>query len=497
MRSRVRWLLAAAVLAAGPGLAPGSGPAPRVDRPPNVVLIVIESLRADHLGCYGYPRATSPNIDKLAAEGVLFQECHSPASWTVPSMMSVMTGLMPNVHGVINVSVELPKTVPTLAEEFTRKGYYCGAVVSNTALKAGCGYARGFAKYDDYSVFMDSDVGLFSADCGGPTGEAKSLDDYDEVVLGAAVTRQAELLIGEAEHSGKPFFLFLFYFDPHYSYMPPAPYDKMFADRGYRGRIDGHDVALMRDKPPSGEDLDHLMALYDGEIAYTDAQIGKVLRRLGQVSAPAGTLIIVTADHGEAFGEHGKLAHGNSVYREELRIPMIWWWPGVLPKGHRVKGPASSLDIAKTLRQLVAFQRMRLAQGGSLWPALRGGQFLPDRQVLTEKANPMLPKPYPREMAITRGSLRLRAGFGEQPGIENVEFALFDLRSDPQERKNILKTESAAFSQLQACLWRSLAECGELRRHYRQGSSTAGSKLNPQDRRILESLGYISGKSSP
>jgi len=148
--------------------------APRIKTPPNIVLIAIDTLRRDHLGCYGYKRPVSPNIDKLAAEGVLFERSYSPASWTLPSFTSMFTGLLPATHGITRGSGQrLVAAIPTLAEHLKKKGYYCTAVVSNPCAAGKYGLAKGFDVYDDYSIHLGAELGMFAVDYGQDLGRSE------------------------------------------------------------------------------------------------------------------------------------------------------------------------------------------------------------------------------------------------------------------------------------------------------------------------------------
>ena len=220
-----------------------------VGRRPNILVIVIDTLRSDHLGCYGYTRPTSPNIDRLASEGVLFEQCYSVASWTYPSFISMFTGLLPAAHGCVMATEMLPETIPTFPEQLKKRGYFCGAVVSNPILNGKLGFARGFDHYDDYSVFVEAELGLFTDEQGQNRG------GVNDIVTGQIVTEQAKLLMDKASKSGKPFFLMVVYFDPHDSYVPPPPYSRF--DPNYRGRLDGRGLPYIRHNPPTGDDLEH------------------------------------------------------------------------------------------------------------------------------------------------------------------------------------------------------------------------------------------------
>jgi len=455
---------------------------PEVSKLPNVVIIAIDTLRADHLGCYGYSRETSQEIDKLAVSGVLFDESYSSASWTLPSFMSIFTGLMPSVHGCTTAESKLSEAIPTLSEQFQKKGYYCGAVVSSMVVAGKYGFSRGFDKYDDTSVFLSATVNVLDSESG-------ARGTTNNVVTGAILTHEAKSLLKVAERSEKPFFLFIHYFDPHDDYVPPPPYDSHF-DREYMGETDGKGLNHIRYRPPTGRDIEHLKALYDGEVAYTDSHIGELIRAVDESSNPEDTLVILVSDHGESFGEHGALLHGNSAYREETRVPMIWRWQGVLPKGRRIKAPVSTMEIAKTLAKLMEMEDFELLQGQSLWPLLLDQQSVERSPVFTERA---FPEERVSHVAMTTGNLRLHAKCAKASDEGKCKYELYDVERDPLEQDDILNAESPGLANMKSTLELMWLECRELRNHYGEKALNPLLKLTSEDKQRLESMGYIGG----
>lgn len=443
--------------------------APPCKQSPNVILIAIDTLRADHLGCYGYSRPVSPHIDALAAEGVRFERCYSTAAWTLPSFMSIFTGLMPAVHGCTSSGcAPLSHSIPTLPEQFKACGYFCGAVVCNPYVSGRYGFCRGFDIYDDYSVFLEA----------GVEGFADTLFEenrgFKTVVTGNIVTSQAKHLLERAQKSGRPFFLFILYYDPHNDYVPPAPYDRIY-DPEYRGLFYGHDMDQFIHSPPADRDLQHLIARYDGEISYEDAQIGELLQKVNEISDPNFTLTILVSDHGEAFAEHGKMLHGNHAYREEVWVPMIWRWPGILPPGHRVRSPVSTLDIAKTFQELMRFEKLDLLQGETLWPGLWGGQPTQNRLVFSQEKG---------QYTITRDTLRYH--------MKGKNEELYDLRKDPWEQSNLLPSaRPQLLVSLQEAMAKFSSECTEIHTLYHKNVAPTPVHLTPEEIRRLKSLGYV------
>jgi arylsulfatase A-like enzyme len=336
----------------------------------NLLLISIDTCRADHLKCYGYSPDTSPHLDQLAKEGVLFENLTSASSWTVPSHMSMFTSLYPSVHGVETFKVRLGEGVPTLAQRLAESGYVTAAFVTGPMLNRRYGFNRGFQLYDDFSA--------------NPTfGQRGGISN---VATNPVITDLGTQWL--KKHSQESFFLFLHYWDCHYDYIPPAPYDRKF-DPDYKGKEHGRYIYFREDELTahiSAVDLAHLAALYDGEIAYTDEHVGKFLQLLQDLGLSDKTLVIVLADHGEAFLEHGKLTHGNSLYEEALHVPLIMRLPGVIPAGKRVVGNVSHVDLMPTALGLLHLAGPEQIQGTDLSPVILSDKPVPERLIYSELA---------------------------------------------------------------------------------------------------------------
>ena len=268
---------------------PGKEPEQRPKRT-SVVLITLDTTRADRLGCYGRKDASTPNLDRLAAEGVRVEEAWTPVPITLPSHLTIMTGCYPTTHGVRdNGQSKYNHRIPTLADRFKAAGYTTGAVVSASVLDSAYGINAGFGIYDDRMA-----------------GRAERRADE--------TTDRALTILATLD---RPFFLWVHYFDPHWPYEPPAPFAAKFAGDPYQG-----------------------------EIAFVDAQIGRLLAGLEQ--RKDNPLIVVAGDHGESLLEHGERTHGIFTYRSTLRVPLIFSGPGIA-KGRLGRVFASLLDIAPTL----------------------------------------------------------------------------------------------------------------------------------------------------
>jgi arylsulfatase A-like enzyme len=377
----------------------------------NLLVISIDSCRADHLKCYGHDRDTSPHLDQLAQEGVLFENATAVASWTRPSHMSMFTSLYPSVHGVQTFTSQLGEGVPTLAQCLAESGYATAAFVTGPVLNHYFGFNRGFQLYDDYTVDRTfKNAGSMKRMMKDGTGI------LDDAVTSPVITDLASKWL--KKHSRKNFFLFLHYFDCHSDYIPPPPFDKKF-DPDYKGQENGRDI-IRRDpdklKSISATDLAHMMALYDGEIAFTDEHVGKVLQLLQDLRLSEKTLVIVLSDHGEAFLEHGKLGHGNSLYEELLRVPLIMRLPGVIPAGKRVAGNVSHVDLMPTALGLLHLPGPSQIQGIDLSPVILGDQPVPERLIYSDLVGDKL-------SAVRWGNRKLLGTPGTIAGAQLEELA--------------------------------------------------------------------------
>lgn len=312
---------------------------------PDLILISVDTLRRDNLGCYGYPRGTSPNLDSLAARGVVFENALSTASWTLPAHVSMLTGLYPASHAVQDDGSKLAESLPAVAERLTDAGYNALAVVSHVYVSRAFGLARGFDIFDESLT-----EGGSKNPRAGPVVD-RTLEHVDRLPR------------------DQPLFVFVHFFDPHWEYSPPPPFDRQFIDPAYAGPIDGTLASLSPyfelGSPMAAPDLRQAVDLYDGEIAYVDVEIGRLIRELERRRRP--TVVALTSDHGEEFKEHGSLGHGRTLFEEQLRVPLILVGDSErLVAGMRRQEPVSLVDIAPTLVELAGAEPLVGAQGVSL-----------------------------------------------------------------------------------------------------------------------------------
>jgi arylsulfatase A-like enzyme len=393
---------------------------------PNVLLLVLDTVRALELSAYGYARATSPRLAALASEGVRFDRAVASAPWTLPSHATLFTGLFQRDLSV-GWRTPLDSVPPTLAEHFRSRGYATGGFVANMRFTTReYGLARGFEMYRDYALIGSQVVG--STMLGRRAIGAWNDLTGGYVVLGRkdAHTVVGEFLDWQGQEDERPFFAFLNVFDAHEPYAPDAPYDLQFALREPPTR------RLEVGRRHSQEELQGLRDAYDGAIASLDAQLGRMLDELQRRGVLENTIVVVTSDHGEEFGEHGHVSHGNGLHFPALHIPLLVWWPrGGVPAGRVVAEAVSLADVPATIVALAG-------NGGepSLAPLWRG-EPMPNASPILSELYWVRNQPdwYPvaagNMRSLVRGRFHLIDGQGDQD-------ALYDIMGDPYEGQNLI-----------------------------------------------------------
>jgi arylsulfatase A-like enzyme len=419
----MRYLLAtAALMLLGVCCAPGGG------RPPNVVIIVIDCLRADNLSCYGYHRETSKHIDSLASEGTRWTACVSQAPWTLPAFASILTGTSARSHGAgrrHGNEYRLPGNAPYLPDLFRRGGYSTYGHLNVSFIDEGHGFMRGFHSFRCENA-----------------GDA----DADEVV--DRFTGWADSLGGE-----EPFFALLHLYDPHQHYAPPAPWDTLF---GPDPEVDRHSWEVDElGRPLDTENREHYLALYDGEIAFADAELGRLFGYLRRRGLAGSTVVVVMADHGEEFLEHGGVDHGHTFYQELLNVPLIISGPGV-PRSEVDSSWTGSYDLAPGLLRLAGLGVPEVMEGQDLFGEPEGIRTIPSSGLITAPQN--LPRPW--RCSILRDGMKTYR-LKDEGGVEDL---ITDLDRDPMERNLVEGGDSARVDAYMTSprLWEPVrAECGD------------------------------------
>ncbi len=394
----------------------------------NVVVITVDTLRADHVGCYGYKQIRTPNIDGLAADSVRFDMAFTPVPITLPSHTVIFTGTYPMLNGMHDFSGNrLGAQPPTLASVLKENGYRTGAVVAAAVLDSRFGLNRGFDFYYDHFDF-----------------NRLQESNLDEMERPANVVADETLQWLQANSQSR-FFLWMHLYDPHYPYKPPAPYAEQYKDHPY-----------------------------DGEIAFADEQVGRVITFLKQKHLYEHTIIVLSGDHGEGLGEHGEKTHGFFIYNSTLHVPLIVHFPEG-HKGTEVEGPVSTADIMPTILQALRLQVPPEVQGTSMLPLVEAKQAESSRQLYAETFLPRLHFNWSELRGLEVGKYH----FIEAPKPE-----LYDISKDPGELNNLYSEKKAVSEELRAKLASTI-------RGYSAGKELAEKTgLDPALMERLKSLGY-------
>ena len=425
MLSVPRILAGGALLALAACGAHSAGDSPR----PNLLVISIDTLRADHLGCYGYGRPTSPSLDALAAHSVVFEQADSASSWTLPSITSLMTGLSVSGHNCDHLGSRLSPDYTTLAELLRDAGYDTGLVAGQLFFSAPYGLQQGFTHVDTSVVQEEHDI---------------SSQDVSE--RGIEWLRQKS-----ATKDGVPWLLWLHYYDPHAPYLEHPGISENFGKES---------------------DLDR----YDGEIAYTDLHVGRLLDELAHSGLAANTIVVVVADHGEEFGEHGHNGHGYALYEECVRVPLIVSVPGV--PARRVPDVVPTIGLMPTLLELCRVEPRSELEGKPL-TSLLFGKPLPAQEAGAEvrwQAGQDL-----RSLRV--GAWKRIDGVAEKNDVS----LLFDLGADPRETSDLRAAQEARAQAMSQRILARLKSALRIAGGHRQIGATA---LSPTEKKRIEESGY-------
>jgi arylsulfatase A-like enzyme/Flp pilus assembly protein TadD len=419
-----------------------------------VLLITIDTLRADALGVYGSASGASPHLDALARRGVLFEQVQAAVPSTLPSHASILTGLQPYHHRVRENGVDqLAENNVTLAERLREAGYATGAEVAAVVLNRGTGIAQGFDHFRDLDTpGIERKQIRVAAD--------RSLHDPTALTAAAATktvdldSRGADDITSSGiaflrEQRSRPFFLWLHYYDPHHPYAPPVPFEERYAGDPYAG-----------------------------EVASTDHHIGLLFQELDRLGLTDDTLVVVTADHGEGMGDHGESRHSLLVYQETMRVPLVFAGPEV-PPGKRIAAPAHSIDIAPTILAWAGLPPMEPSDGISLLPAWTGAE-ISERPLYGEAVSLRSLLDVSPLRYVRQGRWKL---------IHKPIAELYDLDADPGETSNLAASDPTRAQHLRAQLEQLLAQRREV-------ADAPRAEVDPDTEQQLAALGYVVGGSS-
>ena len=408
-------LLASSVAACTPGpLTPGD---PAM---PDVVLVSIDTLRADHLGSYGYHRPTSPFIDSLAAAGLRWEHARAPSPWTLPSHVTMLSGQLPHHHLAVEDDIGIAPQLPLLAESMRARGFATAGFTATLFVSRKYGFERGFDLFDD----------------GGIETSAQNL--AGEVTATDVVDRALKWL--RQRGAGEPVFLFLHFYDTHYAYDPPPPFDTMFDRAPSRDDPKYRKYHYYLEHPLDAEQLTHQIAQYDEAIRYVDSELARLHTAMGEADRDATWL--VTADHGEELGERGSWGHAHTLYPEQLRVPLVL--SGERVPGHGVQRQVAGLeDIPATLAALTGATHP--AGDGWTLNLAPGAQDVPGRGFLAE----------------TSRFTTQRIGLWEDDWRLDIDASdggreLYHGAEDPWERSDLHNAAETRSTHLEASLWQRL-----------------------------------------
>lgn len=421
---------------------------------PNLLLVIIDTCRVDRLSLYGYELPTSPNLERLGAQGVVFEQAVSHVPQTLPSIATILTSAPPREHGVrVNGLFQLPEAVETLAEVLRREGYATAGVASAFTLDARFAIDQGFSFYD--ADFRESILTRTRED--GFAFQGTRRHDFEQRADEATDKALAWLGAATIEEPDRPFFLLVHYFDPHHPYEPPP------------GRVD--------------------LTGYDGEIAFVDAEIGRLLAEIGDLGFLDDTLVVVVGDHGELLDpKRPRARHAGHLEDAVLRVPLLMRWSRTLPSGRRIFGQVALLDVAPTILDLLDVPAPPNFRGRSLIPIVESERRLEEPEVYFETLYWELEE----KRGLSRHGVRtpkmkyiLNLQTVDEESIRHEE--LYDLDKDPEERKNLLASPSSSAT------YHELLE--RLRREVTARAEGKGGgkhhELTPEAEERLRALGYL------
>lgn len=466
---RPRLLSAAAVTAErrGPGVEepPAADPAPRpaVPRRPNVLVYLVDTLRADHLGCYGHERNTSPRLDAFAADAVVFDDAFAQSSWTRSSVASLFTGRQPPSHGVHGRSEALAEDAVTLAEVLRDAGYATAAFVTNGNASRAFGFAQGF----DVFELLGQDPA---------TAALHTLSDDVRRAVSAWLDRRP---------AGRPFFVYAHTMEPHAPYAPPPlalrrlgvrPAERPRDGAGAAARPELGSIAWFQGLQKGVVDADpettaSLAALYDAEIFFNDLHFGALLDDLSRRGLADETVVVFLSDHGEELRDHGGWQHGTTLYQEQVRVPLIVRFPD-LPRGVRLPGPARQIDVLPTLADYLGLPLPEGVEGVSLLPEIRG------RGGAARAVYSQLDLDGRFAESLVDGRFKILCADRRGTGCR-----LFDLAADPRERRDLAPGRPLLAGYLEQRL-------RAVRRH-RGGLTAVAVEVDGALAEHLRALGYL------
>ena len=437
-----------------------------IEDKPNIILVIADALRWDHLGCYGYSRNTSPNIDRIAREGIIFNRAYAQGNWTLTSTAALFTALYPTSHNVLSKKRIMPKESKTLIENLKVAGYKTAGFSKNPFFWGNFGLRRGFDCFyfgqSNFicklwpSVISDILKRLFM-----PTDEN--------------LARQAISWI--KSNKSRKFFIYLHYMATHAPYRIPEAYEEIYAKEQIPDRVDFPHKRYLRNVKFNPAQKRNLIDRYDGAIRFVDDQIGKLLDILQSLDLNEDTLLIIAGDHGEAFGEHGDWTHGHTLYQETIKIPLIVWYPKISCNQMVSNELAGLIDIKPTILNIIGIKQSEIHQGKDLI-----SQITKEDSLYQQKGS--------REEIFSEGRRNFRciitsANWKLISDKVKGKIELYNLEEDPEEKHNVFNLYPEIAKNLQGRLTSRFKE------YKKQALRPGKASISAQTIRELKSLGYI------
>ncbi len=481
---------------------------------PNIILIILDTARAQSFSCYGYKRETTPNIDRIAQEGVLFENTISPSPWTLPSHASIFTGMYPSRHGCHEKHKFLNRNLPTLPEILMNIGYRTIGISNNSWISKNFGFDNGFDTFIKLWQIIQYETDLADASAKGKDKYKKAMGlvikgnpfiniangvygkyfwrryDYGARRINRIVKK---LLHDELTKSRTPFFIFINYLEPHLIYRAPEPFFGMFLAKtiskkdalsvnqdawGYMGEI----------APMTKTDFEVLKALYDAELFYLDYRIGEVYELLKKADLLDNSLLIITSDHGENIGEHNLMDHQYCLYDTLLKVPFIMRFPGIFEGGKRIGNIVQTTDIVPTMMELLSLQDQRLLRGVQGESLLKNGnkRFAVSEYIAPQPPIEVISKRYP-EGNFSKYNTTLTSMRSYEWKLivsSDNKDELYNILEDPAETKNLWNIHKDIYIDMRSKIdfWI---------RENRKDVEDEDTHVSTEIKKRLEALGYF------
>ncbi len=459
---------------------------------PNILIYTIDTLRADHASLYGYGRDTTPFLKKLAATGVVFDDCQAQATWTKSSIASLMTSLYAFTHGIVSDSDTIPSGSATLAGQLRAAGYVTASIVASPFVGRATGLERGFDYLLEYPI-VQREV--------NPVTDR----DTDSAALNRVVFPWLD------RHHDEPFFLYAHSTDPHAPYNPPAPFDRTFAnparkaafERNYLSFHTSHEYgggAVLNPEMCRKAGIDPASFIeeakdeYDGEILHNDRNFELLIDKLRALGVLDNTLIVVLSDHGEEFWDHGWTAHGQSVYQELTHTLLMMWNPRLLGSARRVREPVQLIDVMPTVLDLLSLKTPAVVEGQSLMPLVKGQQFKRRGIIMSSRfaaihPDGLIPENATDSFGITNSQWKfIYRNKAAKAGIKKVE--LYNRIADRNEQHDVAAQHPDEVESMISVLGQWIDAQNKVRQII---GHTGTSQLDRQTLERLRSLGYLGG----